>query len=409
MTTPSVLFINRVYPPGRGATGRILRDLAESFAAQGWSVTVLTGGKDLPNEAGNPNITIRRIGKARKPRGAFGYVWIWLRLLIAALGQKRHDLVVTMTDPPMLVVAGRIVASIKKSHHIHWCQDLYPDLFPVAGIKLPRFIMKFLRRLSRKSMKKCDKVITIGRCMMRQLTHTGVETMRVSFVPNWPEAEILDPAYARGQMPIPVRHRFNGAKQDLIRDDSPKFRVLYAGSIGRIHPIKPLIEAAERLKNRPEIEFVFVGDSPGHERLARERDKRGLENIKFLPWQPAQSLRALMESGDIHLISAREGTAGLLVPCKFYAALAVGRPSVYIGPLETEIPRVMEEYGAGTAVAAGNAAALADAILLYRDDPAAWFAAQEGAIRAGAIYVPQNSMSAWIERAEKVVSSGLQR
>ncbi len=28
MSKPSVLFINRVYPPYRGATGRVLRDLA---------------------------------------------------------------------------------------------------------------------------------------------------------------------------------------------------------------------------------------------------------------------------------------------------------------------------------------------------------------------------------------------
>jgi hypothetical protein len=43
---PSVLFLNRVYPPVRGATGRVLRDLARSFAADGWSVTVLTTGPE---------------------------------------------------------------------------------------------------------------------------------------------------------------------------------------------------------------------------------------------------------------------------------------------------------------------------------------------------------------------------
>ena len=44
MQKPTVLFINRTYPPGKGATGRVLRDLAQAFARDGWAVTVLTTG-----------------------------------------------------------------------------------------------------------------------------------------------------------------------------------------------------------------------------------------------------------------------------------------------------------------------------------------------------------------------------
>ena len=38
---PSVLFINRVYPPGPGATGELLAELAEGLARAGWQVTVI--------------------------------------------------------------------------------------------------------------------------------------------------------------------------------------------------------------------------------------------------------------------------------------------------------------------------------------------------------------------------------
>jgi NAD(P)-dependent dehydrogenase (short-subunit alcohol dehydrogenase family) len=44
MRSPSVLFMNRVYPPATGATGRVLRDLARAFAKAGWQVTVITCG-----------------------------------------------------------------------------------------------------------------------------------------------------------------------------------------------------------------------------------------------------------------------------------------------------------------------------------------------------------------------------
>ena len=44
---PSILFINRVYPPSSGATGEMLCQLAEALAARRWDVTILatdTGG-----------------------------------------------------------------------------------------------------------------------------------------------------------------------------------------------------------------------------------------------------------------------------------------------------------------------------------------------------------------------------
>jgi len=38
---PSILFINRVYPPDDGATGRVLEHIARGFVLQGWDVSVL--------------------------------------------------------------------------------------------------------------------------------------------------------------------------------------------------------------------------------------------------------------------------------------------------------------------------------------------------------------------------------
>jgi colanic acid biosynthesis glycosyl transferase WcaI len=328
-----------------------------------------------------------------KPSTVFGYGWVWIKLLYAAMRLTRRDLVVTMTDPPLQVMIGRAYAKVKGCHHIHWCQDLYPDLFSAIGANIPGPLMHFLKKMSRKSMKKCDRVVVIGRCMARQLTHTGVETSRVIIIPNWSDSEIV-PANAPTHF-----SQHNNVPGNLIRDDTPKFRVLYAGSIGRAHPMKTVLDAAGILAPYPEIEFVFVGDSPGHERLARERDRRGLTNVRFLPYQPDSMIRALMESGDVHLVSMRPEAAGMMVPCKFYSALAAGRPCVYVGPKDTEIARVISDYRAGDIVTPGEAAQLADAILRYRMDGQAWFDAQQGALLAGKTFYAAPSVDIWMKRA----------
>lgn len=404
---PSVLLINRVYPPAKGATGRVLRDLAQEMARAGWTVSVLTTGEKSFEERDGA-ITVHRVAAPQIPRGVFAYAMAWVKLYRGAMKMPRHDLCVTMTDPPLLVTVGRRFAKKKRCSHMHWCQDLYPDLFPSVGIKVPGFILKALSRTARRSMNKSGKVIAVGRCMARHLAHTGVETNRISVIPNWPDAELLDQAAPHHQR-FDVRLKQNvtmaRAPETLLRDDSPRFRILYAGNIGRAHPMNAILEAAEHLSIYPEIEFAFVGEGPNHDRLAVERARRGLNNIKLMPFQPASCLKDLMESGDLHLISMRDDAAGLLVPSKFYSAIAAARPTIYIGPQETEIGRMIRDYGCGAIVPPGDGQTLAQAILYFRTDSEAWFHAQQGAEAAAADSRPVKSILSIMREAENTILS----
>ena len=398
MAKPSILFINRVYPPERGATGTMLRSLAHGLAQNGRNVTVLTTGpKTLWERDGT--IPVRRIKASQNPGTRWGYGIIWLRLLLAALRMQSHfgrfDYVVTLTDPPMLAAAGNMIRRFKKAEHIHWCQDTYPDLLPALGIQGTNVIQNRLHNLSRQAMNKCRHVVAIGHCMASHLAQTGVEASRLTIIPNWPDPEIFENETAPEDIPQ------WDAGLPLLRDNSPRFRILYAGTLGKAHPVRPLIEAIEILAPHKDIEFVFVGNGPGHRRLAHERDKKGLQNIQFLPWQPPHSLHAILHSADIHLISQKSATAGLLVPSKIYAALASGRPCIYIGPRDTEICSLLEDFQAGCTVPPGNGRALAAAIAYYRDNAQDWFAARDGAKRASMHYTFDRSLAAWLHITQK--------
>lgn len=403
---PSVLLINRVYPPARGASGRVLRDLAREMARAGWQVSVLTTGEKTFTEK-DGGITVHRVAAPLNPRGVISYSRVLWKLFRGAMKQPRADLVVTLTDPPLLVTIGRRFAKKKRCSHLHWCQDIYPDLFPSIGVKMPDFVLRSLSRVARRSMNKSGKVIAVGRCMARHLAHTGVETGRISVITNWPDIELVDPnrKLVRNDHRIQDNVPMARPTEALLRDDSPRFRVLYAGNIGRAHPIKTILEAAEHLSIHPEIEFVFVGEGPQHERLAQERARRGLQNIKLLPYQPASCLKDLMESGDVHLISMRDDAAGLLVPCKFYSAIAAARPTIYVGPADTEIGRMIRDYGCGAILQQGDGKTLAQAILYFRNDSDAWFHAQQGAEAAAADSRPVKSILSIMKEAETTIQS----
>lgn len=409
MKKPSVLFINRVYPPSSGATGRVLRDLAQAFSRDGWDVTVLTTG-DTASVTLDGAVRVNRI-KVAAGKTPWKYALAWTKLLWAGLRMPKHRMVVTLTDPPLVVAAGRIIARFKKSSHIHWVQDLYPDILPVLGMNIPEWGMNILRGITRRAMRSCDRVVVIGRCMAKHLAYTGFDMAKVSVIPNWPDFELTPAAKMRVSKPIHTpKTKAVLAGRDILRnhpifvDEAPKFRVLYSGNLGRAHPISTILDAAEILmETNPEIEFVFAGDGANFERIAEARARRGLDNVRLLPPQPLSRLKDLMEGGDVHLISMKHEAAGMLVPSKLYAALATGRPCIFIGPDHAETAKVIREFGAGAVVSQGQAQKLAHEILSFRNDGNIWFAAQTGALRAGEQFVPANSISTWIKGAREAL------
>jgi len=357
---PAVVLINRVYPPFAGATGRLAADLARGFARAGWAATVVTTGPQA-GTAVEHGVTVIRARGAQRPGGPPGYARAWWALSRAARRVRRADVVVSMTDPPLAVCIGDAAARRLGAAHLHWCQDVYPALFEALDYPVPGPALALMRRWTRAALARAARVVTIT--------------------------------------PAPAPH---------LKAGPPCFRVLYAGTLGRAHDAGPLLAAARRLAaSHPEVAFTFAGSGPGFAAVEAAR-AAGAANITLLPPQPEGRLRALMESGDVHLVSLRARALGLSMPCKVYSAFAVGRPCVFVGPERAEAARVIADHGAGAVIDPGDAdgAALAAQIVRYCQDADAWFAAQAGAVRAGRVFTPRAAIRAFIGRARGAAGAG---
>lgn len=387
MTKPSVLIINRAYPPDFGATGQMAYDLVRHLSQKGHRVGILTTGAQAGTEKSG-HITIYRVKAVKSHKKWYGFLVLWLRLWRKSSNLKYYDVVISLTDPPMLSVIGAKGAKKNKARHIHWCHDVYPDLFSPLGVKLPNFILSKIQVKSRQVMKKCDTIVTVSHCMAKHLDKTGVTNSDLRTIPNWSATEFHH--QLKKKAPKVVEKN-----KPMLRDDSAKFRVLYAGHIGRSHVVKPIIDACEILKDNNEIEFTFVNQKDAHEQLSHERSKRELHNLKLVPLQPLHNIAPIIESGDIHLVSMRENVEGLLLPCKFFAALAVARPVIFVGPSNNDIADIITTYKMGTIISPDDAQGLAEAIYHYRMDSNAWFIAQEGAIEAAKKYNAHQSLKMW--------------
>lgn len=348
------VFTNRVYPPVAGATGVLLRELAEGLAATVARVVVVTsrGAADLnlPKSEVVEGVEVIRLGtapftRASHWRRAMSYALLYPQFAWQLWRLGKVDAVVSMTDPP-LQVAAVTPASGRAAKRIHWAQDIYPELAEELGvIGRSGYFARILRSVSTRALRKQDEVVAVGRCMRERLIRRGVDAGRIEVIPNWSPVEA-----PRVEVVMDMRRRMGWG------DD---FVALYSGNIGLAHDFDTLIEGA-RMLSGGKVRIVIAGDGPRTDDLKAALG--GRDHVSFLPSQPKEDLAAFLAAADLHLVTMRENLDGLVVPSKAYGIMAAGRPIVYTGPLDSEIASLLRETGAGVVIKNGDASALASTL-----------------------------------------------
>ena len=126
--------------------------------------------------------------------------------------------------------------------------------------------------------------------------------------------------------------------------------------------------------HRQEIVFLIIGEGNQTECLQQESTRRGLANVLFKPTQPSAQLKYSVTLPDVHLVSLKPALEGLIVPSKFYSAIAATRPVIFVGDGgndgDGEIAREVSHGQCGVTVAPEDTVALANAIERLCDDAA---------------------------------------
>lgn len=398
---PSIIFINRVFPPDRGATGRCLSDMAGRIAAAGWQVTVVADGEpadgNTEHDAVPTGVTLvrtgRKVAEGERP-DARAYLSSLCRLTGRALRLPRHDLVVTMTDPPMLALAGPLLAARHGAASLHWCQDLYPDLLPVLGVRMPALLRRMAGHGMVRALRRQDGVLTIGGCMRERIVASGVAADRVSLLPNWP-----DPAIR------PLGKAGNGLRRSLgLVEGDGRFLVAYSGTLGLAHPMDGVLAAAARLQDSdPAVLFLLVGEGRGFAAVEEAARRQGLRNLHRLPWQPAHRLAECLSAADLHLVAMDPAAEGLLVPSKLAGVQAAGRPCLFLGPAGSEAAARIA--GCGMVIDPFDGTAIAAAVRAYATDRIRCAAEGERAARKAGSWTADRAAAAFVGLAERLVET----
>jgi colanic acid biosynthesis glycosyl transferase WcaI len=354
---PRLLVLNQYYWPGVEATANLLTDLCEGLE-ETHDVEVVTGV--LHEHEHEPRFLVRNAVEIRRVRStAFDRTGLAARAsnyftyLGSALGHglvaQRPDIVLCMTDPPMVGAVGLAVARRFRVPLVVVCQDVFPETAQTLGRLTNPLAVGTLRRVVRSYLRRADRVVSIGETMTRRLIAKGARPDRILVIPNWVDPDEITP-----------QPRDNGwaYENDLV----DRFVVMHSGNVGHAQDLEALVRAAVLLRDLDRLEIVIVGFGARHAAVLELANELGATNVRFLPYQPREVLPQSLSAADIHYLGLARGLAGYVVPSRLNAILAAGRPVVVAADPQSESVQAVRDAGCGLVVPAGDPVAVADAI-----------------------------------------------
>ena len=306
--------VNAFYPPDPAITGVSASILVEYIrkALPGLEVTVFATDRCYLGGAppATPDRHVERISASY--RGAFrllrlaGSIWDGLRLARRAC--RYADLVIAMTDPPLLGLWVGMESRRRHRQWVEWTMDLYPEAFAAAGLisrssRIYRLILQAMRRF------RPAHYICLGPLQHRCI-QAHRETSRPAFLLPCGVLSI-------GPSEVPAWRR------------DRRIILAYAGNVGEAHSCDVIAEIVRRADPG---RFAFVLAASGLKSGRLKSLTRDCPNVTWRahlpPWELAHA--------DVHIVSLQGRWKHVCVPSKAVAAVCLGRPILFAGSPDTD-------------------------------------------------------------------------
>jgi glycosyltransferase involved in cell wall biosynthesis len=397
-----IVFYNRSYYPDFGATGQLLTELCEDLVSRfGYQVTVVAGMPlaaeeqvrpmrwyaPVRREERNGVRILRAWGTAQPNRKLTGrlanYLSYFASSILASLRVGTADIVVSLTDPPIVALPAMATARLRGAKFVFLCQDVFPEVARLLeGFQNAR-IEAVLSMIGKLTVRRANRIIALGDTMKRRLVATkDADPAKIAVIHNWSDAEAI--------VPGPKDNPFS--REHGLAD---KFVVMHSGNVGMSQDVDALLDVAERIRDLEDAVVVVVGEGSRKKHLQEETVRRGLTNVLFLPYQPKARLIDSFAAADIFIVSLKRGLAGYIVPSKLYGILVAGRPFVAAIESDSEAAQIARDHDCGIVVEPGDRDAIAAAIRRLHSDRARRLEMAAHARAAGLIYDRPRAVEAY--------------
>ncbi len=348
-------------------------DIAFELQRKGYTVTVLTG---IPNYPSGKFFQGYGLFKKRKQtiqgvriirswlisrghcsgfRLALNYFsWAFFaswKALWLGIWYKYDAIIVHEPSPITQGIPAIIVKKIQKIPLYFWVLDIWPESLISAGGVHNKLVLSFFNGIVKYVYKNADKLLISSRKFKDSIIKKGNFIEKLIYFPNWAE-DVFKNSTA---YPIPA-----------LPDG---FKVMFAGNIGEAQDFEHIMQAILLLKEKQDIQFIFIGDGRKRPWIEEFIKKHNLtKTVHILGRFPLEAMPAFFEQADAMLLALKdESIFNLTVPAKLQAYMAAGKP--VIAMLNGEGAEIIKEAACGLVVNAGDYTDLAKNILLLKTIP----------------------------------------
>lgn len=355
-----VLLIHRYYWPDTPPYAAMLRSISENLLGDGHDVSVLSSQPSYKSSSESmkrnsqeiiDGTVVHRISLLKElNRGflakLFNMVYFSFRILLFLLVNRKFDLVMVSTAPPVMAgFATALGVKIRGGKFVYHCMDIHPEIGSLSGEFSNPLVFKLLRFMDNFSCNIAEKVIVLSNDMrlslMRRVGYAKKNIVMINnfSMPNYDKAAVVD---------------------ECLLKKKGKFRLLFAGNVGRFQGLEVFIDAMKLLTDRLGIELVFLGEGAALARLIEQAE--GLPNVKFIPHQQVNIARAIIADADMGIVSLRKEIYKYAFPSKTMTYLDEGCPLLINVEKDSELARFVVDNELGTCVSSDSAERLAVAI-----------------------------------------------
>ncbi len=367
-----IKFVHQYFHPEIVGAAVRLTELAVGLKEKSFDISVLTSfpkssdKKIASNEIYN-GVLIERTSKIWfDKKNRFGRIFNAINFFLVSFfkvwNTSKDTILFIGSDPPFLPFLGWLINKIRGQTYVVLVFDIYPELAVQLGYLKPNsWFVRFWNWLDRLSLSSAKAIVVPGKYMkgnlLKKIKDEGAHS-KIWVIPTWENGDLVQP--------LDKKQNWFAKQYDLLT----RTIVLYSGNMGLAHELVNLIEAAEFLKEHDDIFFLFIGDGGQKKQLVSLAEEKKLTNIRFLPYQPSQTMPYSCTSGDISVITLKPEAKGLCIPTKFQTALASGQAILAIVPKESEIADLLDEEDCGIFVEPGSPEKIAQSILMLHQNPA---------------------------------------
>jgi len=369
-----LLVLNFYYAPDFSADVPILQGIVEGLAQRGHTVRLVAavphrqGGTVWPEYRGrllqheqSDGIVIDRTWVYSRPEMTvaermLNYLSYSALAIPLILRETRPDVIFVSTPPPTMGLMGMFARLLRGAPYVLTVQDIYPDVAVRVGLlRRESRLTRCFQWIENAVYQRASRITVISEGFKQNLLIKGVPSAKLRVLPNFVDTESLVPLPCE----TPLRRELNVGERIIV---------LYAGSLGHPQGLEQVLEAADLLRSRQDLFFLFVGEGTKKEELEKRAREKRLDNVKFIAPRPWAEVPQVLATADISLVPLRKGFGFETVPSKLYSVMASGRPVIASVDPGCDTWSLVQESDCGLCVTPENPAALAEAIRQLASD-----------------------------------------